>query len=60
MIVTVFFNEKDAKKKDIALDFQCESYAVENGWVSIRLTDRIIHLPEYRIKEVQSTRESTK
>lgn len=55
MIVSIFFNEKDEKTgKDIALDFQCDSYSVENNWVSLKLPDRIVHIPAYRIKEVQA------
>ena len=54
--MTVFFNDTKDKKtgEDLGLDFDCVSYSVENGWVNLKLSDRIIHLPEYRIKEVQS------
>lgn len=59
MIVTVFFNEKTPDGKDIALDFNCDSYSIENNWVSIKLPDRIVHIPAYRIKEVQAKDKKT-
>jgi hypothetical protein len=58
--VTVFLNEKGPDGKDIGIDFKCESYSLDVGWVSIRMKDRAIHLPAYRIKEVQATEATVK
>lgn len=68
--MTVFFNEltkeeKDEKgevikpAKEIALDFKCESYTLDLGWISLTLKDRIIHIPATRVKEVQAKRDAT-